>query len=92
MGILQQRPQHVTEHPAAGRPGGQLGDRPVVGRDVVAADRRVEGLVDGADEVTGRVVPGTTTRPLPITLTLVTCEMGMLASTGLKWSISCWFR
>jgi len=37
-------------------------------------------------DVTGRDVPGTTTKPRPRTFTLVTCWIGMVASTGLKWS------
>jgi Reverse transcriptase (RNA-dependent DNA polymerase) len=54
MSVLQQRPQHVAEHTTAARLGRQLGDRIVVGRGVVAADRRVHGLGNGADDDVGR--------------------------------------
>src|SRR2546430_15894430 len=54
MGVLQQRAQHVAEHPTTGRLGDHLGDPPVVGRDPFAAGRRVHGLSEGADEVTSR--------------------------------------
>src|SRR5579859_4558783 len=52
MGVLEQRPQHVTEYPTAGRLVGQSGDRRAIAFDIVATCRRVDGVDDDAYQLT----------------------------------------